>query len=203
MDLNAFCMTHLPRPPARVLEVGCGSGELARALAAAGYRVLAIDPDAPEGAIFRRVRLEELDEPGPFDAVVASRSLHHVEGLGAGLDRVAALLRPDGRLVVDDFGWDLLDRPTAAWLAEQEQTTPEEVLTGWTEEHAGLHGYEAMRRELDLRFEQLLLTREPYFHRSSSFERDEAVERALIDDGSIAAIGFRYVGRPRYASSGA
>lgn len=197
MDLNAFCLTHLPPAPARVLEVGCGSGELARALAAGGYRVLAIDPDAPEGAMFRRVRLEELDEPGPFDAVVASRSLHHVEGLGAGLERIAALLRPGGRLVIDDFGWDLLDRQTAAWLAEQEQSTGEQVLADWTDEHAGLHGYETMRGELDLRFEQLLLTREPYFYRSSSFETDEAVERALIAEESIAAIGFRYVGRPR------
>jgi SAM-dependent methyltransferase len=196
MDLNAFCLVHLPTPPARVLEVGCGSGELARALAGAGYRVLAIDPDAPEGAIFRQIRLEELDEPGPFDAVVASRSLHHVEDLCAGLDRLRALLGPDGRILLDDFGWDLLDSPTATWLAEQEQTRPEELLAGWTDEHAGLHGYEAMRGELDLRFEQLLLTREPYLYRSS-YGTDEDVERALIREGAIAAIGFRYVGRPR------
>jgi len=151
------------------------------------------------GAIFRRVRLEELDEPGPFDAVVASRSLHHVHDLGAGLDRLAALLRPDGRVVLDDFGWDLLDPPTAEWLAEQEKMTREELLAQWAEEHAGLHGYEAMRRELDRRFEQLLLTREPYLYRSS-YGMDESLERTLIGEGSIAAIGFRYVGR--YAASG-
>jgi SAM-dependent methyltransferase len=196
MDLNAFYLAHLPTAPARVLEVGCGSGELARALASAGYRVLAIDPEAPEGEIFRRVRLEELDEPGPFDAVVASWSLHHIHALGAGLDRLQVLLEPDGCLILDDFGWDLVDMPTAAWLAELEQTTPEELLVQWTDEHAGLHGYEAMHRELDLRFEQVLLTREPYFHRSS-YRTEEAVERGLIADGTIAAVGFRYVGRPR------
>jgi 2-polyprenyl-3-methyl-5-hydroxy-6-metoxy-1,4-benzoquinol methylase len=196
LDLNAFYLAHLPGAPARVLEVGCGSGELARSLAAEGYRVLAIDPGAPEGAIFRRVRLEELDDPGPFDAVVASWSLHHIHDLGGGLDRLRALLGAEGRLILDDFGWDLVDRPTAAWLAEQEQVTPEELLARWVDEHAGLHGYEAMRRELDLRFEQLLLTRGPYFWRSS-FGTEEAVERALIGDGSIVAIGFRYVGRPR------
>jgi SAM-dependent methyltransferase len=201
LDLNAYCLAHLPPAPARVLEVGCGSGELARALAAAGYRVLAIDPDAPEGTIFRRVRLEELDEPGPFDGVVASRSLHHVHDLGAGLDRIADLLEPDGRLVVDEFGWDLLDPPTAAWLAVQQRTTLQEVLAQWEAEHAGLHGYGSMRRELDQRFEQLLLTPEPYLYRSS-YRTDEAVERALIGDGAVAAIGFRYVGRPLYASSG-
>lgn len=196
MDLNAFWLDNLPSAPARVLEVGCGAGELARALDSAGYRVLAIDPHAPEGAIFRRVRLEELDEPGPFDAVVASSSLHHVHDLGAGLDRLRALLSPDGRLVLDDFGWDLVDPPTAAWLAERERMTPEELLAQWNDEHDGLHGYEGMRRELDLRFEQLLLTREPYLYRTS-YRADEADERTRIDDGGIVAIGFRYVGRPR------
>jgi 2-polyprenyl-3-methyl-5-hydroxy-6-metoxy-1,4-benzoquinol methylase len=198
LDLNAFCLTHLPPAPARVLEVGCGSGELARALAGAGYRVLAIDPEAPEGAIFRRVRLEELDDPGPFDAVVASRSLHHVDDLGASLDRVTELLGPDGRVLVDDFGWDLLDLATATWLAEQEQTALAELLAQWADEHAGLHTYESMRRELDRHFEKLFLTREPYLYRSS-YRTDEAAERATIDGGAIAAIGFRYVG---YASSG-
>jgi SAM-dependent methyltransferase len=185
-----------------VLEVGCGSGELALALAAAGYRVLAIDPDAPAGPLFRRVRLEELDEPGPFDGVVARWSLHHFHDLGVGLDRIAGLLAPAGRLVLDDFGWDLLDPRTAAWLAEQDGGTAEDLAARWKDEHAGLHGYDAMLGELDLRFEQLLLTREPYFYRSS-YGTSEAAERALIDARVIAAIGFRYVGRPRlYASSG-
>ena len=66
-----------------MLEVGCGDGSLARELASAGYDVLAIDPVAPDGPIFRRTTLEELDDPGLFDAVVASLSLHHVHDLGA------------------------------------------------------------------------------------------------------------------------
>src|SRR5688500_2513925 len=78
MDVTEFVFAVLPPTPARVLEVGCGSGDLARELSAAGYDVLAIDPEAPEGPIFRRSTIEELDERSPFDAVVASRSLHHV-----------------------------------------------------------------------------------------------------------------------------
>jgi 2-polyprenyl-3-methyl-5-hydroxy-6-metoxy-1,4-benzoquinol methylase len=42
-----FVLDHLPAPPSRVLEVGCGSGELALHLAAADYEVVAIDPEAP------------------------------------------------------------------------------------------------------------------------------------------------------------
>ncbi len=54
-----FAREHLPEPPARVLEVGCGQGELTTALAVAGYDVLGIDPLAPQGDRFRRILLEE------------------------------------------------------------------------------------------------------------------------------------------------
>jgi len=46
----AFVRGALPPPPARVLEVGAGSGELAAALREAGYDVVAIDP-AADGAL--------------------------------------------------------------------------------------------------------------------------------------------------------
>jgi 2-polyprenyl-3-methyl-5-hydroxy-6-metoxy-1,4-benzoquinol methylase len=72
MDLFAYALRQLPPAPARVLEVGCGQeGGIARELAAAGFEVLAIDPEAPAGPLYRRVTLEELDEPAAFDAVVA------------------------------------------------------------------------------------------------------------------------------------
>ena len=57
--VEEFVLEQVGASPARVLEVGCGEGELARALARAGHFVTAIDPRAPEGNIFQRVRLEE------------------------------------------------------------------------------------------------------------------------------------------------
>jgi SAM-dependent methyltransferase len=144
LELTAFVLSQLPPTPARVLEVGCGEGELARALADAGYEVVAIDPEAPDGPIFRRTTIEAFAEPGVFDAVVASRSLHHVEDLGGVLDKLVRLLR--GALVLNEFAWD-----------RREPMTPE-----WEEEHAGLHGYAVMRPELDARFEERFFDWRPY-----------------------------------------
>ena len=47
--VEEFVLDQVGLPPDRVLEVGCGEGELAHALARAGYSVTAIDPQAPEG----------------------------------------------------------------------------------------------------------------------------------------------------------
>jgi SAM-dependent methyltransferase len=144
VSLIDFVLSQLPQPPARVLEVGCGEGDLAWALDAAGYDVVAVDPEAPEGRIFRRTTIEAFDEPGPFDAVVASRSLHHVEDLGSVLDKLARLT--DGPLILNEFAWD-----------RREPMTPE-----WEEEHAGLHGYAVMRPELDARLEERFFEWRPY-----------------------------------------
>ena len=103
-----------------MLDVGCGQGELTTALAVDSYDVLGIDPRAPEGDRFRRILLEDLDpEEGPFDAVVASHSLHHVRELGQALDRIVALLNPAAVLVLDEHGWDLADEQTLDWLYNQ------------------------------------------------------------------------------------
>jgi SAM-dependent methyltransferase len=162
-ELIDFVLSQLPPPPGRVLEIGCGEGELALALAEHGYEVVAIDPEAPDGPIFRRTSIEAFDEPGPFDAVVASRSLHHVHDLGAMLDKLLRLLR--GPMILNEFAWDRRDPMTPEWEAE----------------HKGLHGYGAMRAELDARFEERFFEWLPY----------------SVDGEEVPGLGFRYVGDPR------
>jgi SAM-dependent methyltransferase len=207
LSVAEFFLSQLPSLPARVLEVGCGRGELAAALASAGYDVLAVDPEAPEGAIYRRVTLEELDDDGPFEAVAASRSLHHVDNLDAALDKIVRLLAPDGVLVLNEFACDRLDAATADWYYGQRQALAAargeraprslaDCLDEWREDHAGLHGYDAMRRELDRRFRQRLFSWEPYLY-GELRGVTEALERTLIDADAIRATGFRYVGSPR------
>jgi len=90
----------LPAPPAAVLELGCGSvGGFVPALRSDGYQAIGIDPEAPEGAGYRRIEFERSELPDAVDAVVASVSLHHVADTGEVLDRIAGALKPDGRLV--------------------------------------------------------------------------------------------------------
>jgi SAM-dependent methyltransferase len=197
-----------------VLEVGCGEGALSRALVDAGYDVVAIDPAAPDGPPFRRIKLEELDPAeGPFDAVVASRSLHHVADLGVALDRVLRLLAPHGRLVLDEFAWDRLDVATADWYyGQQRALAAAGRLTGlpasldqccreWHEEHVGLHGYVDMRSALDARFDQRLFIWTAYLYRLLNGEVSAQLEELLIESGAIQATGFRYVGIPRGAAT--
>jgi SAM-dependent methyltransferase len=195
VGLISFVLAALPEPPARVFEVGCGAGKLARAMDAAGYAVLAIDPDAPEGSIFRRSTLEELDDAGPFDAAVATYSLHHIERLDPALDRIASLLQPHGKLVLEEFGWDRLDHATADWYGRQQaKPSIESVLAEWRTEHEGLHGYEEMRHALDDRFSEDCLEWRPYLYRCLERDDLETGEREAIAQHEIQPVGFRYVG---------
>jgi SAM-dependent methyltransferase len=189
MNLESFVAAHLPAAPARVLEVGCGHGALAYAMARLGHDVLAIDPRAPAGDLFRQVSLEELDDPGPFDAVVANRSLHHIHDLPAAVGKIARLLAPGGRLLLHEHAWDVVDEPTLRWYREHGGHGD------WRADHAGLHSSEAMLAALAPYFAERSLEWTPYLH--GELDLEAAVERAAIESGAIRATGFLYVGDRR------
>lgn len=200
MDFSAYAKSQLPQPPARVLEVGCGrDGGVAPELADAGYDVLAVDPDAPEGPLYRRITLEELDDEGPFDAVVAGRVLHHVHPLGSALDKLSRLAP---LLVLDEFAWNHMDPPTVEWYEAQhrvlsaagrEPKGPAD-LAEWRERHPGLHAYETLRAEVDARYEEVHSEWRPYLYRWLAGPATEQLEETLISAGAIRPIGFRYAG---------
>jgi len=192
VNLEPFVAAHLPAPPARVLEVGCGQGALAHAMARLGHDVLAIDPGAPDGDLFRRVSLEALDDPGPFGAVVANRSLHHIHDLPAAVEKMARLLAPGGRLLLHEHAWDLVDAPTLRWYREH---GGDGSLADWRAGHASLHSSAAMLAEVGPRFAERSLEWTPYLHGELGVEPD--AERAAIATGAIRATGFLYVGERR------
>ena len=196
MDVTEWVRSQLPPAPVRVLEVGCGDGALARALADAGYDVLAIDPVAPAGPLFLRTTIEDLDDPGPFDAVVAGRSLHHVVDLDAVLAKVAQLAP---LLVLDEFAWDRLDDRTARWYDEQRSRSddPPPPAAEWRRKHARLHGFATLRDALARHFDERSFEPVPYLHRYLHLPDLEPVEAQLIATGRLNALGFRYVGEAR------
>jgi hypothetical protein len=199
MELIDFVLAQLPPPPARVLEVGCGSeGGVTPALAAAGYDVLGVDPRAPDGPLFRRVTLEEL-EPDRYDAVVAARVLHHVADLDVALDALAATAP---LLVLDEFAWERMDEATFEWyegqyrmltLAGSEPPGPPD-LGEWRRQHDDLHPSDLLRAAVDARYDQRHFEWRPYLYRWLGGPTTFELEQLLVDSSLIRALGFRYAG---------
>src|SRR3954468_8136843 len=113
-DLD-FVIRQIGPPPARVLDVPCGAGRHALGLAARGYDVTGIDlsPDAIARATAaagdlpaRFVRADMRDFPigARFDAAICmgnSIGYFGPEGMAAFFARLAAALRPGGKLILD------------------------------------------------------------------------------------------------------
>jgi len=119
LDFDAVhaALSHLfPPPPARVLDVGAGSGRDAAVLAAAGHRVTAVEPAAAlrlrAMARHRSPRIDWVDDGLPalarlgadaaFDLVLLSGVWHHLDAgeRRLAMPRLAALLAPGGRLLL-------------------------------------------------------------------------------------------------------
>lgn len=108
----------LPATPARILDVGAGTGRDAAALAARGHRVVAAEPTAELRAHGQRIHgdlaavgwvddaLPDLPlhrHPGRFDAVFATAVWMHLdaEERRRAMARIVSLLVPGGRFFVN------------------------------------------------------------------------------------------------------
>ncbi len=98
----------LPRPGARLLDLGCGGGLLAPHLPP-GYRHIGVDVTASALSIagahgVEPVRADAAALPFPdaaFDVVVAGEILEHVTDLRAAVAECCRVLAPHGKVVID------------------------------------------------------------------------------------------------------
>lgn len=167
-------LTDVLRGRLRVLEVGCGRGDVARRLGAAGLRMTAIDLKLPDPSPAPGVTFIERDflhyDDAPFDAIVFTASLHHISPLAAAIDRAYRLLTPGGLFVADDFDldapnvetlrwyYDIQDMLSAADLFPRERVDPPngDVVQRWRAAHSDeppLHTGVQMRRAIAERFD--------------------------------------------------
>lgn len=189
-DLLEFLLRWLPQPPATVLEVGCGTGELARWLGEQGFSVTGIDPEAPEGPGFVRTDLESFVAAAPFDAAVASRSLHHLDDLDRGLANLREALAPGARLVVYEFASEAVDEAAQGWLTR--------VGLSYGRAFHGVIPVADLRPALARDFRELVAEPTGYLARELGREDLHLRELEAIAAGELQPAGFRlaYERRP-------
>jgi trans-aconitate methyltransferase len=137
------------QPGERVLDLGCGTGHQAAELAALGANVVGIDSDAamldtariahPELTLLRADAQTLVPSEiraaagGPYDAVVSNAAMHWMPRQDDVVARVAALLRPGGRFVVEMGGHGNVARLAAAIrMARGTVGLFADVTTPWT-----------------------------------------------------------------------
>ena len=94
-------------PASKVVEIGCGTGLFTERFAQSGAKIIAVDLSPDLLALARNRNLpnvrfleksfEDCDVDGPFDAVIGSSVLHHLD-LGRTWAKIFTLLKPGGRL---------------------------------------------------------------------------------------------------------
>ena len=96
----------------RILDIGCGAGLLCEPLTRLGAQVTGVDPSATNIEVaklhaaasrlqidYRCTTIEDMPDD-KFDIVLAMEVIEHVVSVGAFLDRCAALMKPDGLMLV-------------------------------------------------------------------------------------------------------
>ncbi len=119
----------------RVLDVGTGEGQVARALRASGDEVLGIDPIAemvreaanrPPGIPVAQAGAAALPfADASFDAALACLVFEHIDDVDGAIADVARVLRPGGTFLFL-LNHPLLQTPDSGWIDDQILEPPEQ-----------------------------------------------------------------------------
>lgn len=128
-------------PGMEVLEIGCGTGFFTEIFAGSGIRLLGVDisPElvkrarerglSPERVRIEIKRFEDCDLDGPFDAVIGSSILHHLN-LAEALVKIYSLLKPGGRFSFAEpnmLNPQIMAQKNIPWLKELMGDSPDET----------------------------------------------------------------------------
>ena len=109
----------------RILDIGCGEGQVSRRLAGPGVEVVGLDPTASQvrsayerggSARYLRASAEALPcGDGQFDTVVLCLAIEHVVSVEAAIREVSRVLEPGGRFLLL-LVHPLLQSPGSGWV---------------------------------------------------------------------------------------
>jgi trans-aconitate methyltransferase len=119
-----------PEPGELVLDLGCGSGELAQEIASRGAAVVGLDASAEMLAKahqqfpdldFRLGDAARFELPERFDAIFSNAALHWVPDAAGAIRQMHRHLKPGGRLVAEMGGQGNVGQIVAAVLRQLKQ----------------------------------------------------------------------------------
>jgi trans-aconitate methyltransferase len=147
-----------PQPGERILDVGCGTGQLTAEIAGRGAHVIGLDRSAEMLADARRnfphLEFVEADAAHfefsePFDAVFSNAALHWVKDADGAAASIARALRPGGRFIAEMGGKGNIASVQAALRAVLGPTADEH--SPWYYPSIGEYSSVLERRSLEVR----------------------------------------------------
>ena len=112
-----------PKPDERILDLGCGTGQLTAKIAESGAHVVGLDRSAEmvgqarqnyPNIEFKLADAASFSFPGEFDAVFSNAALHWISEPEKVIKSIASSLRPGGRFVAEFGGKRNVGRLLAA-----------------------------------------------------------------------------------------
>jgi SAM-dependent methyltransferase len=130
----------------RVLDLGCGEGQLSRRIARPGVGVVGLDPSRFQvnaanergGAGYARARAQDIPcADATFDAVVMCLALEHIDPFEPVFHEVARVLVAGGRFILF-LSHPLLQAPDSGWVVDEERGEHHWRIGPYLEDHVAV-----------------------------------------------------------------